>query len=210
MLKNDNLQGKKILIATGNRDKFKEISNFFSDTSIKIVDCFDLNLLEPEEYGDSFSHNSLIKAKYYGDKTNCISLADDSGLCVDVLNNMPGIYSARWAINDGKKDFNFAFNRIKKMLINMGINIKEDKISAYFVCALTIYNPDTQFYKIFEGKVEGYLNFDLGGIRGFGYDPIFVPHGCSKSFAQMSINEKDRISHRGNAFRDLIKWYGKK
>ena len=208
MLKYSDIIGKDLLIATSNEDKFTEISKFLNSFDINILNLKNyskLNLKEPEENGDSFKANSLIKAKYYAMETKTISLADDSGLCIKLLNDQPGIYSARWAICNGKKDFTFAFEKIKNLLIESSIDIYNEHIYAYFVCAITIYDPSTNFFKIFEGRIDGKITFDWK-TGGFGYDPIFIPNDYNKTFAQISLDQKNKISHRANAFNELLKF----
>ncbi len=197
----------ELLIATGNRGKLKEIADLLAKINIKAIGSFDYNLEEPEENGKTFAENSLIKAKYYGDKTGLVALADDSGLCIDVLNGKPGIHSARWAINkEGEKDFSEAFDKIRWALNEKTLSMKQDKINAHFICNLSIYDPKTKNHHSFEGKVSGHLTFPARGYKGFGYDPIFIPEGYSKTFGEMPNAEKEKISHRSKAFEQLVLW----
>ena len=172
------------------------------DINIESIGAFDYDLEEPEENGIDFAQNSLIKAKYYANNTNLISLADDSGLCVELLNGTPGIHSARWAIDEktGKKDFNIAFNRIIKELEKNKIDINKDQIKAYFICNLTIFNPESKKYYSFEGRVDGNLTFPPKGHNGFGYDPIFIANIFDKTFGEIESKKKDEVSHRSQAF----------
>src|SRR5690606_11781423 len=135
----------------------------------------------------SFRENSEIKAKYYAEKTDLLALADDSGLCVELIDNMPGIYSARWAINHKttQPDFNFAFEKIRKKLTNQNIDLQKTKIKAHFICSLSIYDPKTKIFNSFEGKIEGRITYPPRGNNGFGYDPIFIPEGYNQTFAEM-------------------------
>ena len=195
---------KKILIATNNKGKVTEIADLLTPLGIETISAIDYNLEEPEENGSNFEENSIIKAKYYGNKTGEISLADDSGLCIDLLNGEPGIYSARWAIDEnGKKDFSLAFEKIKQALITKGADINLDKINAHFICNLSLYNPKTGEINSFEGKVSGYLTFPALGHKGFGYDPIFIPNSYDKTFGEMDYKDKEKISHRTKAFNKL-------
>ena len=132
-----------ILIASGNKGKLVEIADLLSKVGIKAISAADFNLPEPEETGNSFEANSVIKAKYYGDKTGLIALADDSGLCIDLLNNKPGIHSARWAFDEktNSKNFAFAFDKIKQELSAKNIDLENEKITAHFICNLTLYFP---------------------------------------------------------------------
>jgi XTP/dITP diphosphohydrolase len=195
---------KKILIATNNKGKVAEIAGLLAPFGVETISAVDFNLEEPEENGLTFEANSIIKAKYYGDKTGEIALADDSGLCIDLLSGEPGIYSARWAVDEnGKKDFSRAFEKIKADLTKKGADVEYDKINAHFVCNLSLYNPNTKEVKSFEGKVFGHLTFPARGNRGFGYDPIFVPNRHEKTFGEMNSLEKEKISHRTAAFNQL-------
>jgi XTP/dITP diphosphohydrolase len=198
----------KILIATGNKGKFREISNLLKNTSVTLISLSDYNILEPIENGNSFSENSLIKAKYYAKKTNLVSLSDDSGLAIKLLNGEPGIHSARWAIDEHtkEKDFKIAFTKILKKLEDKNIDVKNDKIDAYFICSLTIFNPKNNQHHTFEGRVDGFLSFPPIGNNGFGYDPIFIPNDYTKTFGQFEEKIKDKISHRNNAFIGLNKF----
>jgi len=198
---------KEILVATGNKGKLVEIADLLAILNIKAIGSFDYNLPEPEENGQSFTENSLIKAKYYGDKTGLLSLSDDSGLCIDLLDGKPGIKSAGFAINEktGQKDFDLAFEKIKSALIEKGVDVNKDKISAHFICSLSIYDPKTKISNSFEGRVNGRLTFPARGNKGFGYDPLFIPDGFKQSFGEMSPTKKEQISHRAIAFEKLTK-----
>ena len=189
----------EILVATNNRGKFVEIEELLKSIEIKAVPTFDLNIPEPEETGLTFAENSLLKAKYYAQKTNLFSLADDSGLCIEALNGAPGIYSARWAKNsDGKNDFESAFKKIAAKIT--------ENYRAHFICNLTLFDPKTNFSISFEGRADGNLTFPPRGNKGFGYDPIFIKNGMNQTFGEIDPREKDLISHRGDAFQKLVTW----
>ncbi len=191
----------RILIASGNAGKVKEISALLSPLGIKSIPASQFNLVEPEEIGATFSENSLIKARYYGQKTKIVALADDSGLCVDAMNGQPGIHSARFALNEkGEKDFNSAFEKISQKVLS------EKNNRAHFICNLTIFDPEKNFSISFEGRVDGRLIFPPRGNKGFGYDPIFIKNGMKKTFGEIDPEEKDELSHRGEAFKKLVKW----
>lgn len=209
---------REILIASGNRGKLVEIAELLGKIGIKAISAADFNLEEPEETGNSFEENSIIKAKYYGDKTGLVALADDSGLCIDLLDGKPGIHSARWAIdnlgqknfakkNFAKKNFDLAFERIRQELIAKNVDVENQIIRAHFICNLTLYFPQTQKTQSFEGRVDGHLTFPTRGTNGFGFDPIFVADGFDKTFGEMLVEEKDKISHRSAAFTKLIASY---
>ena len=190
----------QLLIATNNKGKFFEIESLLNQINIKAVPTFQFNIEEPEETGKTFAENSLLKARYYGSKTGLISLADDSGLCVDAINGEPGIYSARFAKNDrGENDFNFAFEKISAA-------IKNNNYAAHFICNLTIFDPKTNFEISFEGRVDGNLTFPALGDKGFGYDPIFIKNGMNQTFGEIDPKQKDQISHRADAFLKLVNW----
>ncbi len=191
----------EILVASGNKGKVAEITELLEEIGVKIISAAEFDLLEPNETGDNFEENSIIKAKYYGDKTGLVALADDSGLSIDLLDGKPGIHSARLAIDDsGNKNFDLAFERIKQELILKNIDLKNQVITAHFTCNLTLYFPNTKEIKSFEGRVDGRITFPPQGTNGFGYDPIFIANGFDKTFGEMLAKDKDKISHRSKAF----------
>lgn len=200
----------KILIASNNDGKIREISQLLTQLDIEPIDIKNIaafkDFVEPEENGQDFAQNSLIKAKFYGLKSGLISLADDSGLCISALNDEPGIYSARFAIDEnGNKNFTKAFDKIFEMLENKGFVVEKDFIKAHFICNLTLFDPKSQKFVSFEGRVDGKIVKPLGN-KGFGYDPIFIKNGMNKTFGEISAQEKDKISHRFEAFLQLKKW----
>jgi XTP/dITP diphosphohydrolase len=211
----------EILIATHNKGKFEEISSLLSEINIKAISPFEFNFIEPEENGSTFEENSQIKAKFYGNKTGLVSLADDSGICIEALNGAPGIDSAPFAVDEtGKRNFLYAFEKIfkNKEKINQNPN-------AYFICNLSLFIPKefflesnisnqnndskNEFIISFEGRIDGKLTYPPKGEKGFGYDPIFIKNGMNKTFGEIDANEKDKASHRGNAFEKLINWLKK-
>jgi len=197
---------KKILIASNNKGKILEITKLFKKLDIECVGADQFDFIEPEENANSFAENALIKAKFYGDKTGLIALSDDSGLCVNDLNNQPGIHSARFAINEnGQKDFNMAFEKIFLQLANKKIFVK-DYPSAFFICNLCLYNPHNNFSINFEGKVDGHLIYPARGLNGFGYDPIFIKNGMNETFGEIDHEIKESLSHRAIAFFKLENW----
>jgi len=193
----------KILIGTNNRGKLREIANLLPK-KVKVFSTKDFNLKSPNETGKTFKSNALIKAKYFSKKTNLICLSDDSGLEIDVLKKKPGIYSARWG---GKKsDFNKAMQRVYKELDKKDKEWRTKKISARFICALVIYRPNTK--KIYSlGKVSGKISKTKKGKNGFGYDPIFIPNGHKRTFAEMSKSYKYKIDHRAKAFKKIKRFF---
>lgn len=188
------LDAPRLIVASHNPGKVKEISALLTPFDIEAVSAGALNLPEPEETGDSFIDNAELKARAAASAAGEPALADDSGLVVPALNGSPGIYSARWA--GPGKDFSVAMARVADELGD-----RKDA-DAHFVCALSLCWPDGHC-ETFEGKVFGHLTFPPRGNRGFGYDPIFVPTDHSVTFGEMDPSEKDRISHRADAFRQL-------
>jgi non-canonical purine NTP pyrophosphatase (RdgB/HAM1 family) len=187
---------EKILIATHNAGKIAELTALLSPHITTIKNARDLNLLEPEETGNSFHENAALKAIAAAHTANIPALADDSGLCVAALDGAPGIYSARWAEN---KNYQFAIDRIFRELNGADA-------TAEFVCLLALAQPngETEF---FEGRCGGTLIQTPRGGGGFGYDPYFVPEGYDKTFAELGAAVKDKISHRAIALQNLIDHY---
>ena len=193
----------KLLIGTNNRGKLREITSLLPK-NIKTFSTKDFNLKSPRETGKTFTSNALIKAKYFSKKTNLICLSDDSGLEIGLLKKKPGIYSARWG---GKSnDFKKAIQRVYKELDKKDKKWREKKISARFVCALVIYWPNKK--KIHSiGEVTGKISKIKKGKNGFGYDPIFIPNGHKKTFAEMSKSYKYKIDHRSKAFKKIKRFF---
>ena len=191
---------RKLVLATRNQGKVKEFQRLIQEHSQDIevigLDSFP-ELPEIEETGDSFEANALLKARAVAEFTGLPSLADDSGLCVDVLNGDPGIYSARWAGVHGDDVANNA-----KLLDQLsGVNER----GAQFKCvvALVIPNENGEQVLIETGSISGFIVDEPRGEHGFGYDPLFAPHGSPFTFGEFSHGEKDKISHRGQAFRKI-------
>ena len=199
------MKSKKIsqlLIGTNNKGKLREIKALLPK-NIKIFSTSDFNLRSPKENGKTFSENSLIKAKFFSKKSNQICMSDDSGLEIKLLDNQPGIFSARWG---GKKNnFDLAIKKVFKKLDNNVLNWRNRKINAKFICALTIYWPSGKFItKI--GSIGGRISNNKVGKKGFGYDPIFIPLGSKKTFGQISPKKKYKIDHRYRAFQKIKKF----
>ena len=183
---------KKIIIASHNLGKVKEINILLNDIGVSALPISTFSDKEPIEDGENFIENALIKARSAKNLSKQTSLADDSGLCIDSLNGEPGIYSARWAgIN---KDFKIAMSNIEEKM--KGFKNK----NAHFVCVLALVTQKNEEY-VFEGKVNGKLIFPPRGEKGFGYDPIFIPENEILTFGQMKPKQKDLISHRAQAFK---------
>ena len=192
-----------IIIGTNNLGKLMEIKDLLPK-STKIYSPKDLKLKSPKENGMSFKANSIIKAKYFSKKTKMICLADDSGLEIDILNKKPGIFSSRWS--GPKNNFNIAIKKVFKELKKKDQNWKNKKISARFICVLTLYWPNGKNFST-TGKIEGFISSSKKGKNGFGYDPIFVPLNKRITFAQMKSKEKFKIDHRFNAFKKIKKFF---
>ena len=192
----------KLLIGTNNKGKYKEIRDLLPKY-IKTYSTVDFKLKSPREDGLTFKENSLIKSKYFSNKTNLICLADDSGLEIDVLNKDPGIYSARWGGKNG--DFKKAIKRVYRELFKKDKNWQKKKIKARFVCALSICFFDKKIFSV-QGKVEGFISNEPRGKNGFGYDPIFIPKNKKKTFGEMNSLQKYKIDHRFVAFKKIKKF----
>jgi len=193
---------KEIVIGTNNNGKLREIKDLLPK-SYKISSPKDYKLKSPKENGKTFLKNSLIKAKHFSKKTGKICIADDSGLEISILNNQPGIYSARWG---GKKnDFNLAISKIYSKLEKKDKNWRKKKVSAKFICALTIFGLKKKPIQSL-GIINGKLSKTKLGKNGFGYDPIFIPKGYNLTFAQMNKSKKYKIDHRAMAFKKIKKF----
>ena len=192
----------KLVLGTNNQGKVREITKLLP-FNVSIDTPKRLKIKSPKEDGSSFLENSLIKAKYFSKKTKKVCLADDSGLEIDALGKKPGIYSARWA---GKKsDFKTAIKKVYRELKKKNINW-DKKIRCRFICALTIYWPDNKYFQS-EGRIEGKISYRPKGIKGFGYDPIFIPNGYNITFGQMSFSKKSKLDHRYKAFKKIKKFF---
>jgi XTP/dITP diphosphohydrolase len=193
----------ELLVGTNNPGKLREIKDLLPKIC-KIYSPFDLKIKSPVENGKTFKENSLIKAKFFSEKSKMICLADDSGLEIDVLRGKPGIYSARWGGKGG--DFNKAIKRVFRELDNLDKNWKIKRIKAKFICALTIYWPNKKSISSI-GKIDGFIESQPKGKNGFGYDPIFKPKGKNVTFGEMSSLEKYKIDHRFVAFKKIKKFF---
>jgi len=192
---------KEILIGTNNEGKIKEIS-YLLNKKIKKLSPIKLNITSPNETGKSFKSNSELKAKYFFQKTKIFTISDDSGLCIECLNNKPGIHSARWAKKYGS--LNQAMNKIIKLVKDKNKNKKIKNSKAKFVCSLTVYfSPKRKITTI--GEIHGNISGQILGKNGFGYDPIFIPKGYNLTFGQMNKRKKMLMDHRYIALKKLKK-----
>ncbi len=199
------MKKKKILeifIGSNNPGKIKEIKRLLPK-SIKVFLTKKFKIKSPKENGTTFKKNSILKAKYFSKKTGKICIADDSGLEINKLNKLPGIYSARWG--GKKKDFNLAIHKVFSELKKIDKNWSKKKIRARFVCALTVYWPNGKTVSRL-GKIEGTISTSKKGSKGFGYDPIFIPLGKKLTFGQMAPFQKYKIDHRMNAYKKIKKF----
>ncbi len=193
---------KKLLIGTNNKGKLKEIRDLLPKR-IETLSTSVFKLKSPKENGKTFEENSLIKSKYFSQKTKLVCLADDSGLEIDILNKKPGIYSARWG---GKNsDFKKAIKKVFRELDKKDKFWKKKIIRARFVCALSISYLDKKIACVI-GKVEGKISNKPKGKKGFGYDPIFIPNNKSKTFGEMKSSQKYKLDHRFKAFKKIKKF----
>ena len=198
---NRKFKEETLVLATHNFGKIEEFKHLFGTVDFNITDIGKFSRAQPEENGKSFLENSLIKAREATKLTGLVSLADDSGLCVDTLNGAPGIYSADWAImSDGSRNFKFATNRLMREIEKYNYT---GPFTAHFICNLVLHWPDNYFEK-FEGKIFGEIIWPGRGENGHGYDPIFQPNGYKETFGQMDRWEKNKISHRGLAMDNLL------
>lgn len=188
---------KKIIFATGNEDKLKEIREILEEPGLDIISMKEAGInLTIVEDGTTFEENAVIKAKAVARETDEIVLADDSGLEIDYLNKEPGVYSARYAGEDTP------YSVKNQLLLDRLAGVDQEKRTARFVCVIAAALPDGQVLTA-RGTIEGYIGYAPAGENGFGYDPIFyVPeYGCST--AQLSRELKNQLSHRGKALRAM-------
>ena len=187
----------KIVFATTNTGKIKEIKEILADFDVEVFSMEEMNInTDVEENGTTFEENSLIKARAISKLTGLPALADDSGLEVDYLNGEPGIYSARYLGRDTDYDYknNYIIDKLK--------DVKDNERSARFVCVISLVLPDGREF-IKKGVMEGRIGYEIKGENGFGYDPIFYLPEYGKTSAEISGEEKNKISHRGKALRAM-------
>ncbi len=190
----------EVVLATRNAKKLAELARILDEAGLAVAlrtvaDFADVP--EVDETGVTFAENALLKARAVAAATGLPAVADDSGLCVDALNGMPGILSARWAGGHGDDEANL------DLVLGQLADVPDDRRGANFTCAAALALPDGKA-EVVEGRILGSLLHERRGEHGFGYDPIFVPTGHDRTTAQMSAAEKDAISHRGQALRALV------
>ncbi len=194
---------KKLFIGTNNKGKLKEIRSLLPK-NIEIFSTLDFKFKSPKENGKTFKENSLIKSKYFSKKTKLICLSDDSGLEIDLLDNRPGIFSARWG---GKNlDFKKAIKRVYRELYKKDKDWNKKKIKARFLCALSLSYLNKKITSVV-GKVEGTISHKPIGKNGFGYDPIFIPNKSKITFGEMKPKIKYKSDHRYRAFKKIKKFF---
>ncbi len=189
----------RLIIASHNAGKVKEINELVLPYGVFAVSAADLGLPVPEETENSFEGNAALKAKAAATASGLPALADDSGLEVAALAGRPGVHTADWAETPGGRDFLMAMERVEREVQAAGGSDR----SARFVCCLALAWPDGHC-ETFLGKVDGNLTWPPRGTMGFGFDPVFVPVGYDLTFAELDPDTKHAISHRADAFRQLV------
>ena len=188
----------KIALGTSNPHKLEEINDMLKEIHPDSIEFVLVNdNFNPEENGKTFEENSYIKAAEAAKIMKIPALADDTGLCVDALDGRPGLYSARYAPDQKSK--------IAKLLEELK-NIPQNKRSAHFICTMTLVAPDGTKLHTQTGKIEGYIDTKPSGEHGFGYDPLFFIPDLNKTMADMTLKEKNTLSHRARALRPMVEW----
>lgn len=195
------LENCDIVLATHNEGKLREFRDLLKEFGANAVSAAKLGLEAPDETGEDFESNALIKALHASEMSGWPALADDSGLCIDALDGKPGVRSADWAEGPGGRDFERAMRLVHGRLREA--NAKEP-VTARFVSVLCLAWPDGS-KEFFRGTAEGRITWPGRGSFGFGYDPIFVPSGETRTFGEMRPDEKHAVSHRARAIRKLGK-----
>lgn len=186
----------RLLVATSNDGKLKEFTRLLSASRFEVVGLSESQQRDPvEETGSSYAENALLKARWHHERTQMVTVADDSGLEVDALHGGPGLHSARYAATDQQ--------RIDKLLRAIE-GVPDADRGARFMCAAAVVWEHGE--RVFHGKVEGRILTKPRGTAGFGFDPLFYYEPLKKTFAELSSDQKDQLSHRGNAFRQIARW----
>ncbi|WP_417678018.1 RdgB/HAM1 family non-canonical purine NTP pyrophosphatase [Pseudodonghicola sp.] len=192
--------GERLLVATHNKGKLEEMENLLSPLGVTVVGAAAMNLPEPAETEDTFVGNARIKAHAAAKATGLPALSDDSGITIDALDGAPGVYTADWAETPNGRDFVMAMTRTHDEL--EARNAPSPR-TAQFRCTLVLAWPDGHD-EVFEGVMPGEVIWPMRGAQGHGYDPIFVPEGYDITFAEMSTDEKNKISHRAKAVEAFV------
>lgn len=193
-------RGDRLLVATHNRGKLEEIADLLAPFDVTVIGADDLDLPEPEETETTFVGNARLKAHAAARASGLIALADDSGLAVDALGGAPGVFTADWATTAKGRDFGVGMDRVWREL--EAVQAPEPR-TARFCCTLVLAVPNGQDL-VFEGKASGRLVWPGRGSQGHGFDPIFLPDGYTQTFGEMGRWEKNRLSHRSDAFAKLV------
>lgn len=194
------LTEKRIVLASHNAGKLREISELLAPHGIEVVSAADLGLQEPEETEDDFAGNARIKAHFAAKASGLPALSDDSGIEVEGLNGQPGVHTADWAETPQGRNFKIAMTRVWSLLEE---NQVHKPWKARFCCTLCLAWPDGHD-EIFAGTVEGQVVWPMRGEQGFGFDPIFQPDGHDETFGEMDPAKKHGMSHRADAFAKLV------
>lgn len=190
-------EGGRLVVASHNAGKLREIGDLLSPFRVQTVSATELDLPEPEEPGRTFAANAELKAHAAVAASGLPALADDSGLAIDALGGAPGVDTVDWM--GPQRLSSVAIARAERELAH----VPEERRTAHMVCALALAWPDGHL-ETFEGRVDGRLVFPPRGTAGFGFDPVFVPEGYAKTFAELGLDAKRQLSHRGRALAKLI------
>ena len=193
-------KGKQLLVATHNKGKLEEIADLLKDYGVSVVGAAEMNLPEPVEDGTTFVENARIKAHAAAKATGLPALSDDSGLEIDALNGAPGVYTADWAETETGRDFVMAMEKAHNAILDSGV---EPPWTGRFCCILVLAWPDGHD-EVFPGTMEGRIVWPMRGDQGHGYDPVFQPAGYDVTFGELDRWEKNKISHRADAFRKFV------
>ena len=189
------LKINKLVFATKNKNKLAEVTDSLKETGVSL--CGIEGDFDPEETGSTFEENAYIKAFEAAKLMNTPAFGDDSGLVVDALDGRPGVYSSRYAENDLK--------RIEKLLEELK-NVPQEKRTARFICVMVVVNPDGEILYSCQGTCEGIIIDSPKGTKGFGYDPVFFIPEKNSTMAELTMDEKNTVSHRGKALKKIIEW----
>lgn len=192
--------GDRLLVATHNQGKLEEIADLLKEFGVTVVGAEDMGLAEPVEDGTSFVENARIKAHAAAKATGLPALSDDSGLEIDALNGAPGVYTADWAETEMGRDFVMAMEKAHAAILATGVS---PPWTGRFCCTLVLAWPDGHD-EVFPGKMDGQITWPMRGNQGHGYDPMFQPDGYPVTFGEMDRWEKNKISHRADAFRKFV------
>ncbi|MEQ8258370.1 MULTISPECIES: RdgB/HAM1 family non-canonical purine NTP pyrophosphatase [Roseovarius] len=193
--------GDTLLVATHNAGKLEEIVTLLEPYGIKVVGAAAMQLGEPDETETTFVGNARIKAHAAAQATGLPSLSDDSGIEIDALGGAPGVYTADWAETETGRDFAMAMVKAHDRILEVGA---AQPWTARFCCTLVLAWPDGHD-EVFPGTIDGKIVWPMRGTHGHGYDPIFQPNGYDITFGEMDGSEKNKISHRADAFAKLVK-----